>query len=117
MNIEQKDIVITAAVRTAIGTFRGSLKNMQAHNLGSVVVKEAMKQSNLNSNDIDELIMGQVLTGAAGQNPAGHRRRRRKPCRTGRKTQNCRALAGAHSPGETGHGFDDRGQSQQGDCL
>ena len=70
MNIEQKDIVITAAVRTAIGTFRGSLKNMQAHNLGSVVVKEAMKQSNLNSNDIDELIMGQVLTGAAGQNPA-----------------------------------------------
>ena len=70
MNIEQKDIVITAAVRTAIGTFRGSLKNMQAHNLGSVVVKEAMKQSNLNSSDIDELIMGQVLTGAAGQNPA-----------------------------------------------
>jgi acetyl-CoA C-acetyltransferase len=70
MNIEQKDIVITAAVRTAIGTFRGSLKNMQAHNLGSVAVKEAMKQSNLNSNDIDELIMGQVLTGAAGQNPA-----------------------------------------------
>jgi acetyl-CoA C-acetyltransferase len=43
---------------------------MQARNLGSVVVKEAMKQSNLNSNDIDELIMGQVLTGAAGQNPA-----------------------------------------------
>ena len=70
MNIEQKNIVITAAVRTAIGTFRGSLKKMQAHNLGSAVVKEAMKQSNLNSNDIDELIMGQVLTGAAGQNPA-----------------------------------------------
>ena len=70
MNIEQKNIVITAAVRTAIGTFRGSLKKIQAHNLGSVVVKEAMKQSNLNSNDIDELIMGQVLTGAAGQNPA-----------------------------------------------
>ena len=70
MNIEQKDIVITAAVRTAIGAFRGSLKNIQAHNLGSTVVKEAMKQSNLNSNDIDELIMGQVLTGAAGQNPA-----------------------------------------------
>jgi len=70
MNIEQKNIVITSATRTAIGTFRGSLKNMQAHNLGSVVVKEAMKQSNLNSTDIDELIMGQVLTGAAGQNPA-----------------------------------------------
>ena len=43
---------------------------MQAHELGSVVVKEAMKKSNLNSNDIDELIMGQVLTAAVGQNPA-----------------------------------------------
>jgi acetyl-CoA C-acetyltransferase len=65
-----KDIVITAAVRTAIGTFRGSLIEMQASDLGSLVVKAAMEKSNLNSNDIDELIMGQVLTAAAGQNPA-----------------------------------------------
>ena len=65
-----KDIVITAAVRTAIGTFRGSLIEMQASDLGSLVVKAAMKKSNLNSNDIDELIMGQVLTAAVGQNPA-----------------------------------------------
>ena len=70
MSLEQKSIVITSAVRTAIGTFCGSLKNMQAHELGSIVAKEAMKRSNLNSNDINELIMGQVLTGAAGQNPA-----------------------------------------------
>ena len=70
MSLNQKDIVITSAVRTAIGTFVGSLKNMQAHELGSVVVKEAMNKSNLQPNDIDELIMGQVLTGAAGQNPA-----------------------------------------------
>ena len=70
MSLNQKDIVITSAVRTAIGTFIGSLKNMQAHELGSVVVKEAMNKSNLQANDIDELIMGQVLTGAAGQNPA-----------------------------------------------
>ena len=48
MNNEQKNIVITSAVRTAIGTFCGSLKNMQAHNLGSIVVKEAMKKSGLN---------------------------------------------------------------------
>ena len=41
MNIEQKDIVITAAVRTAIGTFRGSLKDMQANDLGAIVTKEA----------------------------------------------------------------------------
>ena len=70
MNLDQKDIVITAAVRTAIGTFNGSLKNLQGHDLGSTVVKEAMKKSMLNSKEIDELIMGQVLTSAVGQNPA-----------------------------------------------
>ena len=70
MSIEQKSVVITSAVRTAIGTFRGSLKNMQGHELGSVVVKESIKRSNLKLKDIDELIMGQVLTSAAGQNPA-----------------------------------------------
>jgi acetyl-CoA C-acetyltransferase len=63
-------IVITSAARTAIGTFRGSLKDMQAKDLGASVVKAVMKKSNLNSSDIDELIMGQVLTAAAGQNPA-----------------------------------------------
>ncbi len=67
---EQKSVVITSAVRTAIGTFRGSLKNKQGYELGSIVAKEAIKKSNLNSNDIDELIMGQVLTSAVGQNPA-----------------------------------------------
>jgi len=66
----EKNIVITAAVRTAIGTFRGSLKEMQANDLGALVVKAAIEKSNLNPNNIDELIMGQVLTGAAGQNPA-----------------------------------------------
>ena len=70
MNINEKSIVITSAMRTAIGTFCGSLKNMQAHELGSVAVKEVIKKSNLQPNDIDELIMGQVLTGGAGQNPA-----------------------------------------------
>ena len=63
-------IVITSAARTAIGTFRGSLKDMQAKDLGASVVKAVMKKSNLNSSDIDELIMGQVLTAATGQNPA-----------------------------------------------
>ena len=41
MSFEQKNVVITSAVRTAIGTFRGSLKDLQAHELGSVVIKEA----------------------------------------------------------------------------
>jgi len=70
MNLDKKSIVITSAARTAIGTFKGSLKNMQGHDLGSIVVKEAMKKSKLQPIEIDELIMGQVLTGATGQNPA-----------------------------------------------
>jgi len=70
MNTKKKEVVITSALRTPIGTFCGSLKNIQGHELGSIVVKEVIKNSNLNPNDVDELIMGQVLTGAAGQNPA-----------------------------------------------
>ncbi len=67
---KDNSIVITSAARTAIGAFRGSLKDMQAKDLGASVVKAVMKRSNLNSSDIDELIMGQVLTAATGQNPA-----------------------------------------------
>ncbi len=70
MSTEKKNIVITSAVRTAIGIFRGSLLDMQANDLGAVVIKAAIKKSNLNSSDVDELIMGQVLTSATGQNPA-----------------------------------------------
>jgi len=70
MNVKEKNIVITSALRTAIGTFNGSLKNMEAHDLGSIVIKENIKKSKLKSNEIDEVIMGQVLTSAAGQNPA-----------------------------------------------
>ena len=70
MSADKPDIVITAATRTAVGTFRGSLKEMQACDLGALVAKAAIEKSNLNSNDIDELIMGQVLTAGAGQNPA-----------------------------------------------
>ena len=70
MSNEKKNIVITSATRAAIGSFCGILKNKQAHDLGSIVVKEVMKKSKLNPQDVNELIMGQVLTGAAGQNPA-----------------------------------------------
>ena len=70
MSKDSKIIVITSAVRTPIGTFRGSLNEMKASDLGALVVKAAIKKSNLNPRDVDEVIMGQVLTGAAGQNPA-----------------------------------------------
>ena len=62
--------MITSAVRTPVGTLGGSLKNIKGHILGSVVIKEVLKRSKIESNDVDEVIMGQVLTGSAGQNPA-----------------------------------------------
>ena len=70
MSKEIKNIVITSASRTAIGTFRGSLKDIKASDLGSLTIKDVIQKSNLDPKDIDELIMGQVLTGSTGQNPA-----------------------------------------------
>jgi len=70
MNLNKQEIVITSALRTPIGTFRGALTDMQAKDLGALAIKAVVKNSNLNFSDIDELIMGQVLTGGAGQNPA-----------------------------------------------
>ena len=70
MSGKEKNVVITSALRSAIGSFNGALKNMQAHDLGSIVIKEVIKKSNLKPKDIDDLIMGQVLTAGTGQNPA-----------------------------------------------
>ena len=65
-----KDIVITSALRTAVGSFGKSLKNIPACELGSTVIAESIKNSKLKHEEIDEVIMGQVLTGGVGQNPA-----------------------------------------------
>ncbi|MDB3888460.1 acetyl-CoA C-acetyltransferase [Candidatus Pelagibacter sp.] len=70
MDNKLKEVVIVSAVRTPIGTYRGSLKEMKAHQLGSVVINEVLKRSKINEDEIDEVIMGQVLTAGAGQNPA-----------------------------------------------
>ena len=67
---EKKSVVITSAVRTAIGSLGGTLKNIPAYKLGSSVITSAIKKSNLKPSEIDEVIMGHVLTGGAGQNPA-----------------------------------------------
>ena len=67
---EKKTVVITSAVRTAIGSLGGTLKNVPAFKLGSAVISKAIEKSNLKPTDINEVIMGQVLTGGAGQNPA-----------------------------------------------
>ncbi len=63
-------IVITAAKRTAIGKFMGSLSDYSAPELGKLVIEAVLNENNLDKNLIDELIMGQVLTGGSGQNPA-----------------------------------------------
>ena len=67
---EKKDIVITSATRTAVGSIGKSLKNIPGDELGSTVISEAIKRSKINKDDVDEVIMGQVLTGGTGQNPA-----------------------------------------------
>ena len=70
MNNKLKEVVIVGAVRTPIGAYKGSLKHIKADQLGSIVIKEVLKKSKINKDVIDEVIMGQVLTGGAGQNPA-----------------------------------------------
>jgi acetyl-CoA C-acetyltransferase len=65
-----KSVSIVAAVRTAVGSLGKSLKNVPAEILGSKVISEAIKSSRVNSDEIDEVIFGQVLTGGSGQNPA-----------------------------------------------
>lgn len=62
--------VIVSAVRTAIGSFQGSLSSVPAVALGALVIGEAMKRANLEGNQVDEVIMGNVLQAGLGQNPA-----------------------------------------------
>ena len=70
MNNKSKEVVIVSAIRTPIGIYRGSIKNIKSHQLGSIVIKEVLKRSKFNKDEIDEVIMGQVLTAGVGQNPA-----------------------------------------------
>ena len=63
-------IVITSALRTAVGSLNKSLKSIHAKDLGSSVISEILKETKVLGKDIDEVIMGQVLTGGLGQNPA-----------------------------------------------
>ncbi len=64
------EVVIVSAVRTAIGNFSGALKDVPAHKLGEIVIKEALNRASVAVEEVDDVIMGQVLTAAQGQNPA-----------------------------------------------
>jgi len=70
MNNRLKEVVIVSAIRKPIGTYKGSLKDMRSDQLGSIVIKEVIKKTKFSKDEIDEVIMGQVLTAGAGQNPA-----------------------------------------------
>ena len=64
------DIVIVAAGRTAVGSFNGSFGSTPAHELGATVIKGVMERAKVDGAEVDEVILGQVLTAAQGQNPA-----------------------------------------------
>ena len=64
------DVFITAANRTGVGSFSGSLSSLQAHDLGKIVIEDTLKKSSVQPNEVDEVILGQVLTAGTGQNPA-----------------------------------------------
>ncbi len=70
MKNKKNEVVIVSAVRTPIGTYNGSLRKIRADQLGTLVIKEAINKANVNKEDIDEVIMGQVLTAGTGQNAA-----------------------------------------------
>ena len=65
-----EDIVIVSAVRTPVGSFNGALAPLAAHELGAIAVKESLSRAGVAAEEVDEVILGQILTAGAGQNPA-----------------------------------------------
>lgn len=68
--MKDEEIVIVGAARTPVGSFNGSLSSLPAHKLGEVAIRAALERAGVEAADVDEVIMGQVLTAAQGQNPA-----------------------------------------------
>ncbi|NDW03857.1 acetyl-CoA C-acetyltransferase [Jiella pacifica] len=65
-----QSVVIVGAARTPVGSFNGAFAQVPAHELGAAAIKEALSRANVEASDVDEVIMGQILTAAEGQNPA-----------------------------------------------
>ena len=63
-------VVIVSAARTPVGSFNGALSSLSAHALGAVALKAAMERAKVDPKEVDEVILGQVLTAGQGQNPA-----------------------------------------------
>ncbi len=67
---QAKEVVIVSAARTPVGTFNGSFSNTPAQELGAIAIKSAVERAGISADDVDEVIFGQVLTAAQGQNTA-----------------------------------------------
>ena len=65
-----EDVVIVSAARTPVGSFNGAFASLPAHKLGEVVIRAALARAKLDGGEVSEVILGQVLTAAQGQNPA-----------------------------------------------
>jgi acetyl-CoA C-acetyltransferase len=63
-------IVVASAARTPVGSFNGAFANVPAHELGAIAIKEALSRAGVDAGEVDEVILGQILTAAQGQNPA-----------------------------------------------
>ncbi len=70
MSANSSTIVIASAARTPVGSFNGSLSSLPAHELGKVAIKAAIERAGIEPGEVDEVIMGQILTAGEGQNPA-----------------------------------------------
>src|SRR5215211_1730697 len=64
------DVVIVGAARTPVGAFNGAFGSMPAHELGKTAISEALNRAGVEGGRVSEVIMGQILTAAQGQNPA-----------------------------------------------
>ena len=65
-----QEVVIAGAARTPVGAFNGGLSGVAASYLGTVAIKEALKRAKTDAADVDEVLLGQILTAGTGQNPA-----------------------------------------------
>jgi len=70
MEFFMTDVVIVSAARTPIGSFNGALSTLPAHELGKIAIVEALKRAKVDPKEVSEVVLGHVLTGGAGQNPA-----------------------------------------------
>jgi acetyl-CoA C-acetyltransferase len=70
MSASMSDIVIAAAARTPVGAFNGAFASLPAHALGTIAIQAALSRAGLTGAEVDEVILGQILTANAGQNPA-----------------------------------------------